>query len=144
MRKVQSEFPKALTQTCLSYACMARNNLYNHFGFTPSQIALGQNPKLPSVEHKKLPVMEGYSVSRTVSENLKLLEATRRAFLETECLDRVKRALKHNVPGSGREVGQGEKCYYRRNEIWHGPAIVLGKYGAIVFVRHGGEVNRCH
>ena len=93
LRKVRSDHPNSPLQVCLSYACAARNNLYNYFGFTPSQIALGKNPKLPSVENSALPALELPSVSKVVTANLQLLESSRNAFIQAESSNRVKRAL---------------------------------------------------
>ena len=78
----------------------AKNSLANVHGFSPYQIALGYLPKLPNVLINKPPAMEEIPTSHIVRDNLNAISAARKAFIEAENSEKIKRALRHNIrPG---------------------------------------------
>ena len=49
-------------------------------GFTPAQLAIGQNPKLQSTFHNSLPTLEGCNNSFIIAQNLNATAAAHKAF----------------------------------------------------------------
>ena len=42
-----------------------KNAIFNHKGFSPYQLVLGQNPNLPSVVTDQIPVLEGVATNES-------------------------------------------------------------------------------
>ena len=134
-------------QTGLSWAVAARNALHNCHGYSPNQLVFGYNPATPNVYSEDLPVIEGKSSAKMVAENLRAMHDARLDFLKNENSEKIRRALLHQVRGNDVEgLENGDKVLYKRkdSEQWHGPAIVIGKDGKQVLVRHGGVYVRVH
>lgn len=51
-----------------NYAVSVGNCCLHVKGFTPSQLAIEQNPKLPSGFHDDLPVLEGCTISPAIAK----------------------------------------------------------------------------
>ena len=133
-------------ETALGWALAAKNSLHNVHGYSPYQLVYGRNPNIPSVLTDKLPALEGCTRSDIVGKHINALHASRKAFAESECSERIRRALrKQTRPYSGCFV-TGDKVYYQRpdNKAWKGPGTVIGQDGVVVFVRHGGLCVRVH
>ena len=62
-KKTLEDLPNADSNTVLQYAVSVRNCCLYVCGFTPAQLAIGQNPKLPST----LPVPEGCTTSSIIA-----------------------------------------------------------------------------
>ena len=75
----------------------AKNSLLNVHGFSPYQLTLGTNPKLPSTLSDKLPALTNKRVSKVISQNLEVLHKVREAFIAVENSERIRRALSHNI-----------------------------------------------
>ena len=132
--------------TALCWAIHAKNSLSNVHGFSPYQIAIGRNPKLPCVLDSDLPALESPE-NPIVLRNLKAMEAARKAFMEAESGEKIKRALKHNIrPTNNQKFVSGDIVYYKRNNErkWKGPAKVLGTDSQQVLLKHGGIYVRVH
>jgi transposase InsO family protein len=71
-------------ETALAWAVNAKNSLHNVHGYSPYQIAFGQNPNLPSVFNSKPPALEGTTISSVVGKHISALHETRKAFTEAE------------------------------------------------------------
>ena len=134
-------------EMALHWALVAKNSLSNVHGYSSHQIVFGINPHLPSVITDDLPALEGTTSSRVVAEHITSMHSARKAFMESECSERIRRALRGQVRTSREETyNLGDKVYYKRpnkNE-WRGPGKVIGQDGVVVFVRHGGQVVRVH
>ena len=52
---------------------MAKNCLHNVNGFSPHQLVYGKNPNLPSVSIHTPPALEGTSISKYVTNHMKLI-----------------------------------------------------------------------
>uniref|UniRef100_A0A669DDN2 Integrase catalytic domain-containing protein n=1 Tax=Oreochromis niloticus TaxID=8128 RepID=A0A669DDN2_ORENI len=132
--------------TVLDWALMAKNSMLNVHGYSPHQLVFGQNPNLPSVLMDKPPVLEGTTVSARVAEHISALHASRKAFTEAECSERIRRALRKQLRPTDDKYEAGDKVYYKRVDCteWKGPGVVIGQDGTVVFVRHGGTLVRVH
>jgi len=131
----------------LAWATNAKNSLQNISGFSPYQLALGQNPKLPSTCNDDLPAVTNKPASEIIRENLEILHEARKAFIEAENSEKVRRALSSNIRTSGDiKYFSGDTVLYKRaaNSGWHGPAKVLGQDGQQVMLKHGSFYVRVH
>ena len=110
-------------------------------------IVFGRNPNYPNVLTNNLPALEDEPSSLTVSENMKAMFAAREAFIESECSEKIKRALRHKVRTCNEAFFEnGDKVFYKRNDNqrWRRPRIVIGQENKTVLVKHGGEHVRFH
>ena len=82
--------------TALCWVIHSKNSLANVHGFSPYQIAIGHTPKLPIVLNSKPPALEKPE-NELILENLNAIASARKAFIESENSERIKRALKHNL-----------------------------------------------
>ena len=131
----------------LHWVVHAKNSLANVHGFAPYQLAMGYTPQLPSVLHDKPPAFESASDSELVNRHLNAMAAARKAFIEAESSQRIKRALKHNIrPSSHNKYFVGDSVYYKRNDSkkWKGPGRVIGHDSQQILVKHGGTYVRVH
>ena len=135
-------------EVALQWASNAKNSLANVHGFSPYQLVLGSNPKLPSVLSDRPPAfMTGEKTSQLLESNLKALHAAREAFIQAESSAKIKRALNTNTRTYSDQVyTSGDLVYYKRQqeEKWRGPAKVLGQDGQFVLLKHGGYYVRVH
>ena len=115
-------------------------------GYSSYQLVYGRNPNLPGVLTDKLPALEGTTFSDVVAKHIEALHSARTAFTQTECSERIRRALRKQVRPSGIQYKTGDKVYYKRNESkeWKGPGVVIGQDGPVIFVRHGGMLVLVH
>ena len=132
--------------TALDWALMAKNCMHSVHGYSPHQLVFGQNPNLPNVLIDKPPALEGTTMSARVGQHISALHASRKAFTEAECSERIRRALRKQLRPTDEKYETGDKVYYKRADSaeWKGPGVVIGQDGAVVFVRHGGILVRVH
>ncbi len=132
--------------TAMDWALMAKNTMQSVHGYSPHQLVFGQNPNLPSVLIDKPPALEGTTKSQWVARHISALHASRKAFTEAECSERIRRALRKQLRHTDEKYEMGDKVYYKRVDCpeWKGPGTVIGQDGAVVFVRHGGTCIRVH
>ena len=131
----------------LQWCVNAKNSLHNVHGFSPYQLALGQNPRLTALLSDKPPALESNSSSEIIWQNLNALHCARETFIRSENSERLKRAMRHNIRHSNDTVFiTGDYVYYKRDSDpkWHGPATVLGQEGQKVLLKHGGFYIRVH
>ena len=133
-------------EIALCWAIHAKNSLSNVHGFSPYQIAIGYTPKMPCVLEASPPALETTS-NDIVLRNLKAIESSRKAFIEAESKEKIKRALKSNLRTSNNQkYVSGDIVFYKRNDSkrWKGPAKVLGTDSQQVLLKHGGIYVRVH
>ena len=108
------------TSIALCWALQAKNSMSNVVGFSPMQLVFGYNPKLPGLDDHFIPLgqLEGISTSKLVAKNVNAMYQARKAFLEAQNSDRLKRALKSRVyQAYERKYFTGDKVYYRTGII---------------------------
>ena len=138
------------SSTALCWALQAKNSMSNVYGFSPMQLVMGYNPKIPALDDNfiNLGQLERKSSSEIVATNLNAMHQARKAFLEAQGSDRLTRALKGRVYQAYEcQYFAGDKVYYRtgiRDTTWHGPGVVIGQYKKLVLVKHGGSFVRVH
>ena len=134
-------------ELALCWSVNAKNSLMNVAGFSPFQLALGSNPRLPSCLTDHVPAITQKSTSQMIRDNLNALHAARTAFISCENDEKIRRALKSNVRTSGDiKYVTGDTVLYKRDDSvqWHGPATVIGQVDQQVFVKHGSFHIRVH
>ncbi len=132
-------------ETALAWAVNSKNSLCNVHGYSSHQLVYGGNPNLPTTLTDKPPALEGTTMSKIVADHLTALHVTRKAFIEAESSERIRRALRKQTRSFDNFV-TGDKVYYKRvdNKEWKGPGVVIGQDGVVIFVRHGGSYVRVH
>ena len=131
----------------LHWAVAAKNSLTNVYGFSPNVLVFGRNPNYPSAFLNKPPANNTTCVSEIVAQNLNAMHSARKAFIEQESAERLRRALNRKVRNYSEQVFcLGDKVYFWRNNNleWHGPAIVIGKDRQQILIKHGGSYIRVH
>ena len=138
--KLTEENQSTDSQTLLGWANMARNALQMWNGFSSHQLVFGQNPNLPGIMTDGLPALIGATSSKVFADHLNALHESRRAYIQTESSERIRRALRTKVRAAEDIYENGDRVYYKREgkERWLGPATVVFQDGKVVFVRHGG------
>ena len=149
VEKVMADINCSL-EVALAWSVSAKNSLKNVYGFSPNQLVFGKKPNIPTVLNSELPALEGVTSSQLISEHLNAMHASRKAFIQCEASDKLKRALlKKTRTATIHEFKTGNEVYYKKKDSrrWHGPGIVIGGINKQVFVKHGGSflrVNPCN
>ena len=128
------------SQTLFCWANMARNSLQMWNGYSSHQLVFGQNPNLPGIMTDRLPALEGTTTSEVFAKHLNALHEARKAYIQTEANERIRRALRTKIRAAEQIYEHGDLVYYKRDgkDRWLGPAKVVFQDGKVVFVRHGG------
>ncbi|CAG2239162.1 unnamed protein product [Mytilus edulis] len=144
LMKLEAENKNVESGTLLSWANMARNSLQMWNGFSSHQLVFGKNPNLPNLMHAQLPALEGTTGSEAFAKHLNTLHETRKAYIQTEADERIRRALRSKVRAAEQVYENGDMVFYKREgkERWLGPGKVVFQDGKVVFVRHGGVFVR--
>ena len=145
MNKVLDE-TKCDYDTALAWCFHAKNSLLNVDGFSPFQISMGYNPSMP-VALSDRPTVHGQSSSEIVRTNLNAQQNARKAFIELENSEKIRRALAHNTRNfNDVRYVTGDSVFYKRKDSkeWKGPGKVIGQDGQQVLVKHGSTYVRVH
>ena len=144
LMKLEVNFESYNKQTLLSWANMARNSLQMWNGYSSHQLVFGENPNLPNIMNDNPPALQGMTSSEIFAEHLNALHAARRAFIQTEADERIRRALRNKVRAAEQVFKNGDIVFYKREgkERWLGPGKVVFQDGKVVFVRHGAVFVR--
>ena len=118
--------------------------MQNIYGFSPNQLVFGTNPNLPNIMTDGLPALDGKTSSEVFAHHMNALHASRKAFIESESSDRIRRALRRNVSTINRVWNHGDTVWYKRERDarWKGPAKVIFQDGKVIWVRHGSSAVR--
>lgn len=89
--------------------------------------------------------MEGSTSSDIFARHLNALHEARRAFIQSEADERIRRALRGKVRAAEHIFENGDRVFYKRedHERWLGPGKVVFQDGKVIFVRHGGTFCSC-
>ena len=112
------------------WAISAKNALQSSCGFGPNQLVFGKSANLPSNLVNLPPATEDVSHADILVKHINALHATRKAFIEAESNDKLRRALKaKNRETTGIEYEIGDVVFYKRksSDKWKGPGTVIGK-----------------
>ena len=121
--KLEADDGKIDSQILLSWANMARNSLQMWNGYSSHHLVFGENPNHPNIMNNKLPALQGTTSSEGFAEHLNALHAARKAFIQMEADERIRRALRNKVRASKQVIesftnvkekscglGQGKLC----------------------------------
>ena len=136
---------KCPAEIALAWSLSAKNALKNVYGFSPNQLVFGHNPNLPSVIDSKLPALSGTTSSQLIASHLNAMHASRKAFVECEASEKLRRALRSKTrSATTKNYHNGNKVLYKREKDrrWHGPAVVLGVDSKCVVIKHQGQIYR--
>eukprot|EP00435_Cladocopium_sp_Y103_P029622 s3705_g7.t1 len=139
----------------LRLCCQAKNSMARSKGYTPEILVLGKSRKLPGglCEDQSDPAQyladsespEGLAFRR----HLELRETDRKAFVQTDNSDRLRRAfLRRQRPHRGHFSSGSFVMFWRpgRGEVkgqWHGPArIIIQESDHIIWLSHSSRVYR--
>ena len=126
-------------EVALAWGLNAKNSLQMFGGYSSYQLAMGRNPPLPNVVDDKLPALEGTTSSKVVAENLSAMHKAREEFIKCESNNKIRKALRAQVRTCNDDFFNiNDKVYYkrRRDNKWHGPAVVVGRDSHAYLVKH--------
>lgn len=146
VKKILADRPSCSLSTALAWAIHAKKSLQMVGGYGPYQLVFGRNPKIPSIIEDQPPALEGTTINFSFAEHLNALHIGRRAFLQAETSERIRRALRHNLRPCGTQLTTGDTVYYKRDgqEEWKGPGRVIGRDGKVIIIKHGSQCYRIH
>ena len=100
-----------------SWAASAKNTLHTCYGFSPNQIVFGRNPNLLFNLINLPPEMEDGSKADIIVNYLNAFDAARKAFIEAESNEKLRRTLKaKNWVTTGITYEIGDIVYYKRKD----------------------------
>ena len=144
LEKLEYDNPKIPFNDLLSWACTMKNAMGMFAGYSPYQIVFGKNPVLPGFEvhPPALNEIKGDMLLR----HLKAQSEAKKAFVEADTSEKIRRALRHKIRISERDYSPGDEVYYKKENCsqWLGPAKVIVQDGKIVFIRHGAYIIRIY
>ena len=139
---------------------VAKNTLVHKSGYSPNQRVFGKDPRLPGFvygggEDVNVVVNSGYLAGDpSYVKSMEIRHAARKAFIEHDHEDRVRRAIEHRtrpergpfIPGCkvyvwrpGNAKPSGDRSYY-----WKGPGTVIGNSDSSKYwVSFGSKVLKC-
>lgn len=113
--KLEAENSGIELGTLLTWANMARNSLQMYNGFSSHQLVFGKNPNLPSMMQAGLPALDGATSSEVFFQHLKALHETRKAYIQSEADERIRRALRSKIRASEQVFQNGDLVFYKRD-----------------------------
>ena len=129
------------------WAVASKNALANVYSYSPNQLVFGRNPTFPLTLIDKLPALETATHSDIVLKNLTAMRAARKAFIESEANERLRRAIRHQTRQSTPYIFQnGDSVYFKGDSSneWKGPGTVIGVDNQTVLIKHGSVYVRVH
>ena len=124
------------TDIAVVWAINAKNSLTNVHGFSPYQLAIGQNHILPCAATSKPLVLTHTPTSKILEENLRYLHKSRQAIIH---LNKIRTY-------SDTCFLTGDSVYFKRTheKQWWGPSKVLGQDGKQVLIKYGANYVWVH
>ncbi len=112
LQKLVDDNPDTDIKVLLSWAVMAKNSLQMFHGYSSHQLVFGENPNLPNIAADKLPALEGKTSSEILAMHLNALHSARKAFIESEASESIRRALRSKIRASEQHYSSGDIVYY--------------------------------
>lgn len=103
--------------TIMDCDLMAKNSIQNVNSYSSHELFFGQNPNLPSLLTDKPPALEGTTKGEShihLFVHISALHASRKAFTEAGCSERIRRALRKQTRNSNEKYETGDKVHYKR------------------------------
>ena len=140
LTKLSEDHPSVKKEVLLRWANMSKNSLQMWSGYSSNQLVFGTNPRLPTILCSSLPGLNESTVSEALARHLCVLHDARKAFIQSECDERLRRALRNRIRTSETVYQRGDKVFYKREgrQQWLGPATVVFQDRKIVLLDHGG------
>jgi transposase InsO family protein len=98
--KLKDQYPTYDLDILLCWSNIVKNSLQMWNGFSSYQLVLGRNPNLPNIVTDAPPALEGLTKSEIFAKHLNTLHAARKAFVESEACERIRRALRSKICAS--------------------------------------------
>ena len=110
-------------------------------GFSSFQMVFGKSPSLPDVYSASSPILEGQTHSEVIAMHSITLQNARKAFIESQACQRIKKVLSHCARSTMEHYKTGDSVIYKgsNGNKWEGPGTVMGQKRQIVFLQHSGE-----
>ena len=138
MLNENSKYP---VDVIVAWAVSAKNPLNTCYGYSPNQLVFAKNPNFLSNLTNKPPTMEDITRSQLVLKHLNAMHAARKAFIEVESNEKLRRALKSKARvTTGLVYDLGDLFYCKRNDSdkWKGSGMVIGRENKQILVKQGG------
>lgn len=133
---------KLKTDVALNWALQAKNCLLNNDGFSPYQLAMGYNPKLPQNSTANEEMLRTKTSSSVMCRMLNTIQKAREEYIKAEGCAKLKRAMKTKTENSPcRMYKTGDQVRFRRSidKEWI-KGEVVGQMGKTVVIMSGGQV----
>ena len=117
--KVSTSHPQLSPEVILSWACFAKNQWPSSTlgGFSAFQLHYGKSPAMSDNSSSTLPYLSGVVSSKVVLEHIRAMEAGHKAHSEALFSRKIRTALRHKIRAQQKVFQQGEKVYFKRDQI---------------------------
>ena len=112
--RLKEDYPDVADDVLLGWANMAKNSMQMVYGYSSNQLVFGTNPNLPNIVNGGLPAVDGKTFSETLAKHLNVLHSARKAFIETENSERIRKALSRKICTNNTVFENGDNVWYRR------------------------------
>ena len=135
---MMDENPNLKFEDALESAVYAKNILVNVYGYSPLQLVLGKQPRLPGMGDDGLAAMEEEPMETKTISRIAEIHSARKAFLETENSHRLKKAMRFTpVKREVYSIGQFVYFKYGTDKRWRGPGRIVAVDGKVVYIKWG-------
>ena len=138
------DFPDYRKETLLQWAIMVKNSTPSAIGWSPFQAVFGKNPSLPSLEASNIAGLRENVVTRTLIENMNVLEQARVKFNEALAVKSLKKMIKARVRRNQTVFREGDHVFWKAvndNGNWR-QGKVLAVDGKVMWIRAGAQIYR--
>ena len=84
-------------EMALAWSVSAKNCLQNVYGYSPNQLVVGQNVRIPSTITSQLPALENTCYNDLVRNNLTAMHKAHEQIIKTESSQKIMQSLKHKT-----------------------------------------------